>query len=150
MVKKQLFVVLSLSLLLLSFIIPAKEAKAEYSANATISEAKNHIGTPYKFGGTTPAGFDCSGYIQYVHKKAGYKLPRTAADMYSKGTSVEQSEMVPGDLIFFTTYKKGPSHVGIYLGGNQFIHASSSKGVAIDKLSNSYWTKRYIGSKTLN
>ncbi|OMP68071.1 C40 family peptidase [Domibacillus epiphyticus] len=148
--KKLLFVILSTCFMIFGVIAPSQQAEAAYSAGVTIKEAKKHIGTPYKFGGTTPAGFDCSGFIQYAHKKTGYSLPRTAAEMYKKGKAVAKSKMEPGDLMFFTTYKKGASHVGIYLGNNQFIHASSSKGVTIDKTSNSYWNKRYIGSKTLD
>ncbi|OES45169.1 C40 family peptidase [Domibacillus iocasae] len=148
--KKGLFLIVSICFMMFGGLLPAQETKAAYSADATIAEAKEHIGTPYKFGGTTPSGFDCSGFIQYAHKQTGYSLPRTAAEMYKKGKAVSKANMEPGDLMFFTTYKKGASHVGIYLGNNQFIHASSSKGVTIDKTSNSYWSKRYIGSKTLD
>ncbi|MCM3789199.1 C40 family peptidase [Domibacillus indicus] len=148
--KKGLSIFLSICFIMFGGLLPAQQTNAAYNAKAAIAEAKEHIGTPYQFGGTTPAGFDCSGFIQYVHKQTGYSLPRTAADMYKKGQAVSKANMEPGDLMFFTTYKKGASHVGIYLGNNQFIHASSSKGVTIDQTSNSYWSKRYIGSKTLD
>ncbi|MBM7649586.1 cell wall-associated NlpC family hydrolase [Bacillus ectoiniformans] len=147
-VKKMVKVLLCSFLLSISFLLPVQSADAAYSADNIIAEAKKHIGTPYKWGGTTPKGFDCSGFMVYTHKQNGVNLPRTAAQMYKQGTAVAKKDMQPGDLIFFTTYKKGASHVGIYLGDNQFIH-SASKGVNIDKVSNSYWTKRYIGTKRI-
>ncbi len=116
--------------------------------SAIISTAKKYIGTPYKFGGTTPKAFDCSGYLQYVFAEQGINIPRLADEQYRLGLRTKtQKELVPGDLVFFTTYEPGPSHCGIYLGDGNFIHASTSKGVRIDSLSNSYWAPRYIGGK---
>ncbi|MCI2255277.1 C40 family peptidase [Domibacillus sp. PGB-M46] len=126
----------------------AVEAASNYKQKA-ISEGKKVLGTPYKWGGTTTKGFDCSGFVGYSFKKAGKTLPRTTAEIYKKGKSVSKSNLQKGDLVYFQTYKKGPSHMGIYLGNNEFIHASSSKGVSITTLSNSYWKKRYIGAKRL-
>lgn len=115
---------------------------------AIIATAKKYIGTPYKFGGTTPKAFDCSGYLQYVFAEQGIHIPRLADEQYRLGLRTKtQKELVPGDLVFFTTYEPGPSHCGIYLGDGNFIHASTSKGVRIDSLSNSYWAPRYIGGK---
>jgi len=109
------------------------------------SIAKQYTGVPYRFGGTTTKGFDCSGYVGYVYNKVGTKLPRTAASMYSVSTIIKKP--VPGDLVFFkNTYKKGISHVGIFMGGNKFISATSSKGVAVVSLSNSYWKNKFAGS----
>ncbi|HZG71652.1 MAG TPA: C40 family peptidase [Chondromyces sp.] len=131
-----------------SVLIPSESAEAAYSADAIIAEAKKHIGTPYKWGGVTPSGFDCSGFVLYTHKQNGINLPRTAAQMYQQGTSIKKAQLLPGDLVFFSTYKKGASHVGIYIGDNEFIH-SASKGVRVDKLSNSYYQPRYLGAKRI-
>ena len=113
-----------------------------------ISTAKSYIGVPYQFGGTTPKAFDCSGYLQYIFAKHGISIPRTADEQYKLGLRTKTSkELVPGDLVFFETYEKGASHCGLYLGEGEFIHTSSSKGVRIDKLTDEYWSPRYLGGK---
>lgn len=115
--------------------------------SSIISTAKSYIGVPYSFGGATPKAFDCSGYLQYVFGKNGISIPRLADDQYRLGLrTTSKSQLEPGDLVFFTTYEPGPSYCGIYLGNDQFIHASSH-GVRIDSLSNAYWQPRYIGGK---
>ena len=120
-----------------------------YIANNIISSSMNYIGVPYVFGGTSPYGFDCSGYVQYVFAKAGISIPRTADVQYDFGTPISTTDLVPGDLVFFSTYTYGASHVGIYLGDNNFIHASSSRGVTIDSLGSSYYSSRYIGARRI-
>lgn len=112
-----------------------------------VDVAKKYIGTPYKWGGTTPSGFDCSGFIYYVFNQAGTSISRTNTEgYYSKSTAVSNPE--PGDLVFFkNTYKSGISHMGIYVGNGEFVHASDS-GVVVSKLNNTYWSPRFAGYRT--
>ena len=120
-----------------------------YVAGRIIASSMDYIGVPYVFGGTSPYGFDCSGYVQYVFANAGISLPRTADVQYEVGTPISTTDLVSGDLVFFSTYTYGASHVGIYLGENKFIHASSSRGVTIDSLGSSYWSSHYIGARRI-
>ena len=121
---------------------------ARSKVGALLQTARSYIGVPYQFGGTTPKAFDCSGYLQYVFAKNGINIPRTADEQYKLGLRTKSSQqLVPGDLVFFTTYEAGASHCGIYLGEDKFIHASSSKGVRVDTLKDSYWAPRYLGGK---
>lgn len=117
-------------------------------ADKIIATAKKYIGVPYKWGGSSPSGFDCSGFVQYVFKAHGISLNRTCETQYKHGTYVSKSSLKPGDLVFFqNTYKAGISHIGIYIGNGQFIHASSSKGVVISNLSSSYYVTHYYGAR---
>lgn len=120
----------------------------EMSADAAsiVSTAKKCIGVPYQWGGESMSGFDCSGLVQYVFEKNGISLPRTCKKQYTAGTPISKSQLKPGDLVFFqNTYTTGLSHVGIYIGDGEFIHASSD-GVMTSKLSNSYWSSHYYGA----
>lgn len=112
-----------------------------------IQYAHRFQGVPYVFGGTTPDGFDCSGYTRYVFEKIGVDLPRSADEQYMVGKKVSRMNLKPGDLVFFETYEPGPSHSGIYIGGDKFISATSSRGVAVASLSDDYWGPRYLGAK---
>ena len=113
-----------------------------------VATANKYIGVPYVWGGSSPSGFDCSGLVQYAFKAHGINLPRTSKQQWTVGTVISKSELKPGDLVFFAnTYTSGISHVGIYVGDNQFIHASSSKGVMISSLSNTYWAAHYHGCR---
>jgi cell wall-associated NlpC family hydrolase len=113
-----------------------------------IANAAELMGTPYVWAGTTPQGFDCSGFLQYIFGKEGVSLPRTVAQMWNATTPV--NEPAVGDLVFFETYTTGPSHAGVYIGNNQFVHAGSSTGVTISNLNYAYWQDRYLGSKRIN
>ncbi len=109
--------------------------------------AMRFIGTPYVFGGTSPSGFDCSGYTQHVFATLGIAIPRLADAQFYAGHPT-LGGMMAGDLVFFQTYEPGPSHVGIYLGNGRFVH-SSSHGVMVSRLADSYWRARYIGAKRI-
>jgi cell wall-associated NlpC family hydrolase len=111
--------------------------------------AMRFLGVPYVFGGTSSSGFDCSGYVQHVFAMLGYHIPRTADAQYDAGKRVTGKTIEPGDLVFFQTYASGASHVGIYLGNDRFVHASSSHGVTVSSLHESYWSARYLGAKRL-
>jgi cell wall-associated NlpC family hydrolase len=123
-------------------------ARTSKLARALTKSALRFLGTPYVFGGTTRSGFDCSAYVQHVFAMFGIFLPRTADAQYDVGRRVVGGPR-PGDLVFFETYAYGPSHVGIYLGHGDFVHASSSRGVMVSNLSEAYWSSRYIGAKRL-
>jgi peptidoglycan DL-endopeptidase CwlO len=115
------------------------EELAEYS--------KKFLGVKYVFGGTTPSGFDCSGFLYYVYKQFGIDLPRTSSGQYQVGEAVAKSNLLPGDIVLFkNTYKRGISHSGIYIGDNQFISAENS-GIKISSLSSSYWGPKFVKGK---
>ena len=118
-------------------------------AVALVETGKKYIGVPYVFGGTTPSGFDCSGFLQYIFKQNGILIPRLADEQYKLGKLVKTTELDAGDLVFFTTYEAGASHCGLYLGGGRFLHTSSSRGVRIDDLDNVYWAPRFYGAKKI-
>lgn len=123
-------------------------AQATATGNALITTAKKYMGVPYVWGGTTTDGFDCSGFTQYVMKQNGITIPRTAAEQYATGTPVDKSQLRVGDLVFFTTYKEGASHVGFYMGDGKFIHASSAnEQVTISNLGDTYYVEHYIGAR---
>jgi cell wall-associated NlpC family hydrolase len=112
-----------------------------------ISIAKEYMGVPYLWAGSTPDGFDCSGFIYYAYNKAGKQMGRYSSEGYYN-RSFYVNEPQPGDLVFFeNTYKKGISHMGIYLGNNEFIHASTTGGVMISNLSEAYYAKHFEGFK---
>lgn len=115
-------------------------------ASALTRNAMRFLGVPYAFGGTSSRGFDCSGYVQHVFAMMGRHLPRTADAQYFAARPIA-GKLRAGDLVFFQTYVRGVSHVGISLGGDRFVSASSSHGVSISSLHDSYWGPRYLGAK---
>lgn len=112
-----------------------------------VETSQKYIGAPYAPGGESPAGFDSSGFVQYVFKQHGISLPRSTGELFKEGTAVK--DLLPGDLVFFNTSGSGVSHVGIYLGNDRFISTTVNKGVKIDHLEDSYWAPRFIGGKRL-
>jgi cell wall-associated NlpC family hydrolase len=105
-------------------------------------------GAPYRNGGVDPAGFDCSGFTQYVFGQYGIALPREVRDQFAVGRPVRAAEIATGDLLFFSTVSPGASHVAISLGGDEFIHAPSSTGVVrVERLSAQYWASRFVGAR---
>ncbi len=130
------------------FIFPLAAAG---STSGILQKAENLLGTPYRYGGTTPAGFDCSGFITYLYKPFVPQLPRISRDMARYGRHVSRSQLRPGDLVFFATGKSRNviTHVALYLGNNTIIHAVSGgpeRGVIITSLDTRYWRKRYAGA----
>ncbi len=121
-------------------------ARGAAMASNLTRNAMRFLGVPYAFGGTSAYGFDCSGYVQHVFSMMGVSLPRAADSQYYAGKSFAGQPQV-GDLVFFHTYAPGVSHVGIALGDGRFVHASSSHGVTISSLHDSYWGPRYVGAK---
>lgn len=110
--------------------------------------AEQYLGTPYRFGGETASGIDCSSFVQQVFRENHIELPRTAREQINVGSEVPTSELRKGDLVFFQTYASYPSHVGIYLGDGKMIHASSGKGeVTISDMNSDYYRPRYLGAK---
>lgn len=123
-------------------------ATSTFASSAKLeNEVDKVVGTPYRWGGTTTAGFDCSGFILYIFDKFNLDLPRTSKTQAKVGTQVDQDDLRPGDLVFFNTDGIGISHAGIYIGNNQFAHSSSSRGVTISRLSDSYYKNRYVTAR---
>lgn len=118
-------------------------------ARRLIQFSMRYLGVPYVYGGTTASGFDCSGFTRHVFRTAGIELPRTADSQFEIGRPVSVSRLRPGDLVFFTTYAPGASHSGIYIGDGKFISATSSRGIAIDRIDSSYWGARYVGARRI-
>ncbi|GMA99282.1 NlpC/P60 family protein [Pelosinus sp. IPA-1] len=112
--------------------------------------AKKFYDIPYVWAGSSPSGFDCSGFIYYIFNEFGILIPRMADEQFEMGLAINQSDLQTGDIVFFSTYEPGPSHVGIYIGNGQFIHASSAAGkVTITDLSKPYYQSRYLGARRI-
>lgn len=127
---------------------PGLESGAAFDGYSVSSTALSLRGVPYRNGGVDPSGFDCSGFVQYVFGQHGVVLPRDVRHQFGVGQSVSQGALVPGDLVFFTTGAPGASHVGIAIGGDQFVHAPSARGVVrVEALSSVYWANRFVGAR---
>ncbi len=120
--------------------------EVDRKAYIIVSFANQFLGVPYSWAGSSPSGFDCSGFVYYVFGQNGISLPRMADQQFNTGVPV--SQLQPGDLVFYSTYAPGPSHAGIYTGNNKFIHASSGTGcVTLTSLSEPYYQARYLGAR---
>lgn len=127
------------------------------SLQATVGEpvltrALTLVGSPYRFGGiSAERGFDCAGFTRYSYKAAGIELPRTSESQFGAGWAVDADHMRPGDLVFFrNTYRRGISHVGLYIGNGQFVHAASSRReVTVDRLDQPYFAVRFAGARRI-
>jgi cell wall-associated NlpC family hydrolase len=126
-------------------VTPAGRHAAAYGITGTALSLR---GAPYRDGGSDPSGFDCSGFVQYVFTQNGVRVPRTVTEQFRAGRDVDPPAMEPGDLVFFTTVTSGASHVGISIGGDEFVHAPSGAGqVRVERLSAPYWSTRFVGAR---
>ncbi|MES0874363.1 C40 family peptidase [Sinimarinibacterium thermocellulolyticum] len=110
-----------------------------------VLEALGQVGRPYRYGGATPEGFDCSGLVQYVYREAGVTLPRTTVEQYRAGTRIRSDELEPGDLLFYRFERRPVDHVAIYLGDGQAVHApANGRAVIVARVDLPHWKKRYV------
>ena len=132
--------------------VPPKTSTASAIDGYSISStALAQRGAPYRNGGDSPKGFDCSGLVEYVFAQHGVSMPREVRLQYQVGNRVDTAALQPGDLVFFSTNAPGASHVGIVVGADQFVHAPNDGGVVrVDRLSTPYWSLRFIGAKRVN
>lgn len=116
-----------------------------------IEDTYRYLGVPYVWGGETPSGFDCSGFVYYMFNEHGINIPReTSGTLFTKGTTIDRSKLQPGDLVFFAVKKPGVvSHVGFYVGNNNYISATSTKGIEVYSVDSPYWGKYYYGAKRI-
>ena len=127
---------------------PGPTASSSAIAYSITGLALGLRGTPYRNGGADPAGFDCSGFVQYVFAQHGVIVPRKVAEQFRAGRDVSAAPLEPGDLVFFTTVAPGASHVGIALGGDEFVHAPSTTGIVrVERLHAPYWSTRFVGAR---
>jgi cell wall-associated NlpC family hydrolase len=132
--------------------LTASNADAASNGREVVRVAKRFKGSRYKLGGASPKGFDCSGFTWYVYKKAaGMDITRGVEEQWKRGRSVSRGKLRPGDLVFFeNTFERGLSHVGVFIRGDDFIHAENEKtGVVISSLESDYYRKHYAGARRL-
>jgi cell wall-associated NlpC family hydrolase len=132
--------------------IPAPESIPMPDGYTVSGTALAFRGAPYRMGGVDPStGFDCSGFVRYVYEQHGVAMPRAVREQFRVGKNVDRDRLEPGDLVFFSTVAPGASHVGIMIGGDQFIHAPSERGVVrVENLTSQYWASRYIGARRVS
>lgn len=126
---------------------PHHASRYEHLRPKLVAAAMAFQGTPYRYGGNTPAGFDCSGLVQYSYEQFGISVPRSSYMQFKAAKPIYRQHLRPGDLVFFRTTRATVSHVGIYIGDNQFVHApGSGKTVRVTSMDNSYYKKRFAGA----
>ncbi len=126
----------------------ANPAQDGYAISGTALSLR---GVPNRNGGSDPSGFDCSGLVWYVFGQHGLRVPRTVGELYRAGTPIDRNSLDAGDLVFFDTKGAGATHVGIAIGGDEFVHAPNSTGeVRVDRLGANYWMGRFVGARRLN
>ncbi|MCX6546327.1 MAG: C40 family peptidase [Acidobacteria bacterium] len=131
-------------------LLPRSSSVAPLLDSGVVRTALGYLGTPYVLGGTTPTGFDCSGFVRYVYHLNGVELPRNVATQASMGQPVEREDIRPGDLVFFSTTGPGLTHVGIATSRDAFVHAPNSRGVVrVEPLTSPYWSQHYAGARRL-
>jgi cell wall-associated NlpC family hydrolase len=127
----------------------SSQAQGAGRAQSVLARAFALLGTPYRWGGTSTEGFDCSGLVGYVFRNAlGIELPRVSRDMAQTGAAVERSQLNAGDLVFFSTHSRGVDHVGIYIGEGKFLHAPrTGRDVTVSNLDTGYWSGKFIQAR---
>lgn len=123
----------------------------EDRAQGILKTAYRYLRTAYRMGGTGPSGFDCSGFTRFIFAKHGVALPHSSVEQAQEGKPIDKAELKPGDLVFFSTFRRGISHVGIFIANGLFIHsAGTGKGVSLDSLGSNYWGGRYRGARRVD
>jgi len=130
---------------------PVADSDGDETAYRAAENAARMVGAPYRYGGNTPRGFDCSGLVQYSYARAGVRLPRSTDGLRRSTRPISQGSLRRGDLVFFNQEGKRSSHVGIYLGNNKFVHApSSGKAVNISTFGDRYWQRHFAGARRVD
>jgi len=130
-------------------LVTALETFTELDEQQLRASVDSYLGTRYRYGGATRSGMDCSGFVAVVYREQGIELPRQTGEQYHVGEPLGRGDLRVGDLIFFRTRGRGVSHVGIYVGDGSFAHASTSRGVVVESMSDAYWDTRYVGARRI-
>ena len=132
-----------------AIIVPPPEGRPA-DGYAIAGTALSLRGSPYRSGGADPGGFDCSGFVWYVFGLHGIKVPRSVSEQFRNGLEVAPDALQAGDLVFFSTEAPGATHVGMVIGGDEFVHAPSARGnVRVERFSSQYWATRYVGARRM-